>query len=77
MLKRDSPESFDAGLLRRSLHRAARMIAEAGPDGEACDDHLRRLLDGSGYVDPYRLTTSLNSRRQAVPVADLLKRVYL
>ena len=76
-LKRSSPQSFDPELLRRSLQRAAKVIDRVGADGDPCDDFLRDLLGKPGYVDPYRLTTSLTARHRTVPVADLLNRVYL
>ncbi|NUT35966.1 MAG: hypothetical protein HOV79_23165 [Hamadaea sp.] len=78
MLERGCAKSFQPDLLRRSMHRAQRILGEHGDPDDSGESHafLRRLAthDG-GYVDPYRLTTALLDRRRKVP-ADLLATVF-
>lgn len=78
MLERGCAKSFQPDLLRRSLHRAERILDELD-DPDPAGGHqpfLHRLaaVDG-GYVDPYRLTTSLLDRRRRMP-AGLLTSVF-
>jgi hypothetical protein len=75
ILKRSSPQSFRADLLRRSLLRAQRIVGEPGASG-GDDDYIsflrERLADG-GYVDPHRLTTALLERHGRTPTGRLVR----
>jgi hypothetical protein len=75
MLHRRSAQSFHMPLLRRCVGRAARLLARtpADGDGRSLTAALSRYRDPSGYVDPYRLTTSLLG---PVPMAPELLRIY-
>jgi hypothetical protein len=78
VLNRGSARSFDPELLRRSLKRARRLIerSAAREQPAAAEDLLRRLYLSRGYVDPYRLTTSLLNHSRPVPPPDLARRIY-
>jgi len=74
-LGRGGRSSFEFGQLRRWVTRAQRILdmgAHADPDTAR---FLRRLARGTGYVDPYRLTSSLLSRDPRVPVLALVDRI--
>ncbi|MFC6085243.1 hypothetical protein [Sphaerisporangium aureirubrum] len=79
-LGKGSEQSFDPDHLRRQLNRAARMLDQAGPPSPGSSPELRVFLRGlagmDGYVDPYRLTSSLLARHRPVPLRDLLGTVY-
>jgi hypothetical protein len=80
--ERGSTASFRPDLLRRALERARRLLAgiAAGTGdedgGEAYLAFLRRMCNPNGYVDPYRLTTSLLTRDRGVPVGRLARSVF-
>jgi hypothetical protein len=77
ILKRSSPQSFRADLLRRSLLRAERIID--APEAAAGDDDyvgfLRERLADGGYVDPHRLTNALLDRHRPAPTRRLVRSV--
>ncbi|MER6082186.1 hypothetical protein [Streptomyces sp. NPDC001833] len=64
VLHRRSAQPFRMPLLRRCVGRAARLLARdpAGGDGRSLAGTLSRCRAPGGYVDPYRLTTSLLGR---------------
>ncbi|MDH2429625.1 hypothetical protein [Sphaerisporangium sp. TRM90804] len=81
-LGKGSGQSFSDDHLRRQLARAARLLAQAGPASPAagpspalCEFLLTRTAP-EGYVDPYRLTSSLLDRHRSVPLPELLGTVY-
>jgi hypothetical protein len=79
-LHRDSAQSFRMQLLRRCVGRAARLLdrAPAEPDdtvGRQVVTALSRAQARRGYVDPYRLTTSLLGKR-ALPLSPALRAIY-
>ncbi|MEV8547077.1 hypothetical protein [Streptomyces sp. NPDC051572] len=75
VLPRRSAQPFRMQLLRRCVGRAARMLtrAPADADDRSLVATLSRCRDRSGFVDPYRLTTSLLG---PVPAAPELLRMY-
>lgn len=75
VLPRRSAQPFRMPVLRRCVGRAARLLTRTpvAGDGRPPEATLSRYRDPNGYVDPYRLTTSLLSR---VPVAPELLKVY-
>ncbi|MEO3809880.1 hypothetical protein ABGB17_12845 [Sphaerisporangium sp. B11E5] len=83
-LGKGAGQSFDPEHLRRQINRAARMLDQAGQPGQPGPAgpspelrvFLRGLAGADGYVDPYRLTSSLLSRHRPVPLRDLLGTVY-
>ncbi len=79
VLTRESPASFSADVLRKQLQRAVRLIDNGGErvDDDAYRAFLETKLADGGYVDPYRLTVSLNERHKPVPKGNLLDEVFL
>lgn len=88
VLERDAPQSFRPDLLRRSLRRARRLLdtyGAAAGDGAADGtdeetdagfrDFLAGLVGAGGYVDPYRLTTSLFDRHRPALAGRLIRTV--
>jgi hypothetical protein len=77
-LGKGSGQSFDPDHLRRQLNRAARLLDQEPPAGPSpeLEGFLRRLAGDDGYVDPYRLTSSLLARHRPAPLRDLLGTVY-
>jgi hypothetical protein len=80
VLHQHSAQSFRMELVRRCVGRAAGLLAAAsagqvpaGPDPLVAA--LSRLHAERGYVDPYRLTTSLLGRR-ALPLVPALRAIY-
>jgi hypothetical protein len=76
ILKRSSPQSFRADLLRRSMLRAQRILG--APRASAGDDYLgflRETLADGGYVDPHRLTTALLDRHRRVPTERIVRSI--
>jgi hypothetical protein len=82
MLNRAGNESFSADLLHRALRQADRVLesavtSEATPSLARYRDGRRTAQqDGPGWIDAYRLTVSLFSRREP-PERVLLNAVYL
>ncbi|MER8012043.1 hypothetical protein [Streptomyces sp. NPDC094149] len=81
VLQRTSAESFRMPLLRRCVGRAARLLGRE-PVDESPDASAERLATAlsrcrirPGYVDPYRLTTSLLGPR-ALPLLPSIRKVY-
>jgi hypothetical protein len=70
ILGRSRKLSFCFSELERCLKRASQLlVAASGRDGAAdIDGFLRRCMVGGTYVDPYRVTSSLISRRSGAPV---------
>jgi hypothetical protein len=69
--------SYRLDLLRSFVERARRILDAADSDrAEAPDAFLRRHTGGRGWVDPYRLTSSLLSRHRPVPARALIGAVY-
>ncbi|MEU3754210.1 hypothetical protein AB0H17_15815 [Streptomyces olivoreticuli] len=72
-------ESFRHDLLRKSLVRAEQLLSRAEQAPEAGYDELPTLLQkhrrGHTHIDPYRLTSSLLSRRGPAPARSLLTTV--
>jgi hypothetical protein len=78
VLGRASRQPLRLDVLHKQLQRARRILASDAPCGadDAYTTFLdRRRVDG-GHVDPYRLTVSLLDRHRAVPVRELLDKVY-
>jgi hypothetical protein len=74
ILKRSSPQSFRADLLRRSLLRARRILAAPRANrGDGYPEFLSEMLADGGYVDPHRLTTALLDRHRRVPTERLVR----
>jgi hypothetical protein len=75
---RGSSGTFRPDLLRRSLERASRLLSTTQrsqpDDGMAL---LRRMTTMTGYVDPYRLTTTLLGRTQPAATGKLARTLYL
>jgi hypothetical protein len=82
MLNRAGSESFSADLLHRALRQADRILesagtSEAAPSLARYRDGRRAVhQDGPSWIDAYRLTVSLFSRRDP-PGRALLDAVYL
>ncbi len=72
---RGSRSSFMFGELRRWVARAQRLLDAPAADSDPVD-FLRGLAKGTGYVDPYRLTSRLLSKDRRVPVRTLIESVY-
>ncbi|MEU9193785.1 hypothetical protein [Streptomyces hundungensis] len=72
-------ESFRHDLLRKSLLRAEHLLSRAAsapePGPEALPALLQRHRRGHTHIDPYRLTSSLLSRRGPAPARSLLTTV--
>jgi hypothetical protein len=70
ILGRSRKLSFCLSELERSLDRARRLLATASSgDNEAnVESFLRTCAVGGAYVDPYRVTSSLISRRGHAPI---------
>ncbi|MGC0207077.1 hypothetical protein [Streptomyces levis] len=78
VLQRRSAQSFRLPLLRRCVGRAARLLDRAPAEADDAHDMeqtLTRLRTAPGYVDPYRLTTSLLGRH-ALPPTPHLRALY-
>ncbi|WP_217239259.1 hypothetical protein [Streptomyces sp. AC555_RSS877] len=78
-LHRDSAQSFRMPLLRRCVGRAARLLVQApagsdGAPGARLTAELSRLQAQQGYVDPYRLMSSLQGDR-ALPLTPVLRAI--
>ncbi len=73
MLGPGSAVGFDPALLRRSLRRAARLLA-AGGCGPVADVAVHR--GRHRYVDPYRLTAAVLGRHGGAPAGDAIRRVF-
>ncbi|WP_406119517.1 hypothetical protein [Streptomyces sp. NBC_00989] len=75
VLPRRSEQPFRMQLLRRCVGRAARLLTRtaADVDGGMPPEALSRSRDPNGFVDPYRLTTSLLGPPPADP---RLLRIY-
>ena len=80
-LHQNSAQPFRMPLLRRCVGRAARLLDRAPVD--SCEESERRLVTTlskwqaqQGYVDPYRLTTSLLGSR-ALPFDPALRAIYV
>ncbi|MFC8208792.1 hypothetical protein [[Kitasatospora] papulosa] len=79
-LHQNSAQSFRMPLLRRCVGRAARLLDQAPVD--SCEEAERQLVTAlskwqaqRGYVDPYRLTTSLLGSL-ALPFTPALRAIY-
>lgn len=72
---RGSQSSFTLPELRRWVARARRLRDAPAADRDPVD-FLRGLAKGTGYVDPYRLTSRLLSKDARVPVRALIESVY-
>jgi hypothetical protein len=75
MLGPGDQTSFRPALLRRSLQRAAKLLAAPGRGGDA-RAYLDEQVGADGYVDPYRLTSQLLARRTRAPVQALAAEVF-
>jgi hypothetical protein len=80
ILHQDSAQSFRMPLLRRCVGRAARLLDLAPGDSHEASGRrivtaLSRWQAQRGYVDPYRLTTSLLGSR-ALPLTPALRAIY-
>jgi hypothetical protein len=66
-------------LVRRCMARARRLLVGDARDGAwaVTGDRLRRFARPHGFVDPYRLTTTLLARDGALAGRLLLEKVYL
>lgn len=70
--------SFSFDLLHRSLHRAVQLLAASTSDpGCELATVVGQHRGHHGYVDPYRLTTSLLARHRRRPVRELIKEVFV
>jgi hypothetical protein len=77
VLARGAACSFRPDLLRRSLRRAGRILKSGYAGDDDCGEFLRRLAKDRGYVDPYRLTSLLLTRKRPVPVERIVRSVYV
>lgn len=75
VLPRRSAQPFRMPVLRRCVGRAARLLTRtpADVDGRVPPEALSRSRDPNGFVDPYRLTTSLLG---PLPADPRLLRIY-
>lgn len=78
VLARESPQPLRLEVLRKQLRRARRLLAGEGwTAGE--EEELKPFLaerSADGYVDPYRLTSSLFDKRRPLPRRALLDSVF-
>lgn len=71
-------QSHRVELLRKSLHRAERLLDTApAPAPGALAERLGAHRGDHAHVNPYRLTTGLLARYRNPPSADLLAEVFL
>jgi hypothetical protein len=77
VLARASKQSLRFDVLHHQLRRAQQIIASDQPKLTDADAVLESMLTDGGYVDPYRLTSSLLNRRGPRPGRSLLERVFV
>lgn len=77
MLGPGQQPSFRADLLRQCVVRAERLLAATPGDDLDLVEMLGRHRSDHLFVDPYRLTSSLMSKRQPAPSHALLAGVFL
>lgn len=80
VLGKGGSESFRHEVLRRTVDRAGRLLATADdsalPSGAELAKYVARYTGAKQYVDPYRLTAEMLTRRRNPPVRDLIEQVY-
>lgn len=87
-LGRGQGESFSLPHLKRWVRRAQRLLDAAGADtevGAAGEDvetgdlpgQLSRLAGRRGFLDSYRLTTTMLTRDSGIPLRELLRVAYV
>jgi hypothetical protein len=77
VLTRMSKQSLRLDVLRRQLRRAERIIASDHHGGRHSLALLESMVSEAGYVDPYRLTSSLLNRNAPRPTPSLIERIFL